>query len=92
MDTMHAHDVAVEAREVFSLPALLDQSAALAAAQRLYVQNRAGLRFFCENRRVVSVDEARAMEADSAQSGAAPLEAADADEAQREPVHTTIAA
>lgn len=61
MDTMHAHGAAVEAREIFSLPGLLDQSAALAAAQRLYVQNRAGLRFFCENRRVVSVEEAEAI-------------------------------
>lgn len=58
-------DAEFEARagadDVFSLPAILDPSAALAAARRLYAQNRTGVRFFCENRRVVSVDEAEAM-------------------------------
>ncbi len=49
--------------EVSSLTTLLDPSAALAAARRLYAQNRSGLRFFCENRRVVSVDEAEAIDA-----------------------------
>ncbi|MCL4182145.1 MAG: hypothetical protein KJ011_01700 [Burkholderiaceae bacterium] len=80
MDTMHAHDVAVDAQEVFSLPGLLDQSAALAAAQRLYAQNRAGLRFFCENRRVVSVDEAQAMEVDAEEGRGTPTEAQSAPE------------
>jgi hypothetical protein len=75
MDTMHAHGAAVETREIFSLPGLLDQSAALAAAQRLYVQNRAGLRFFCENRRVVSVDEAQAMDACMEEGREMPAEA-----------------
>ncbi|HQY29278.1 MAG TPA: hypothetical protein PK787_10810 [Burkholderiaceae bacterium] len=50
-----------ESDEVFSLTTILDPSAALAAARRLYAQNRTGLRFFCENRRVVSVDEADAI-------------------------------
>ena len=45
------------ADDVFSLTTLLDPSAGLAAARRLYHQNRNGLRFFCENRRVVPLDE-----------------------------------
>ena len=63
METMQAQDAEAEAGndEVFSLTTILDPSAALAAARRLYAQNRTGLRFFCENRRVVSVDEADAI-------------------------------
>lgn len=63
METMQAHgaDAEAEGTEVFSLTTILDPSAALAAARRLYAQNRTGLRFFCENRRVVSVDEAEAI-------------------------------
>ncbi|RPH63129.1 MAG: hypothetical protein EHM83_10600 [Burkholderiales bacterium] len=59
MDTMQAEPATdvVDEKEVFSLPTILDPSAALAAAKRLYAHNRAGLRFFCENRRVVPVDE-----------------------------------
>ena len=62
METTQAQDFEVEAatNEVFSLPTILDPSDALAAAQRLYEKNRSGLRFFCENRRVVSVEEAEA--------------------------------
>jgi hypothetical protein len=64
METMQAHGLDAEAGsdEVFSLTTILDPSAALAAARRLYAQNRAGLRFFCENRRVVSVEEAEAID------------------------------
>ncbi|HRA77892.1 MAG TPA: hypothetical protein PK956_03725 [Burkholderiaceae bacterium] len=63
METMQAQGAETEAEsdEVFSLTTILDPSAALAAARRLYAQNRTGLRFFCENRRVVSVDEADAI-------------------------------
>lgn len=64
MDTMQAELESdyVEEEAVFSLPAILDPSDALAAAKRLYAHNRAGLRFFCENRRVVPVDELGTME------------------------------
>ncbi|MCZ7561068.1 MAG: hypothetical protein M5U30_14260 [Burkholderiaceae bacterium] len=60
METMQAQvpDADEPGTEVFSLTTILDPSAALAAARRLYTQNRSGLRFFCENRRVVPVDEA----------------------------------
>jgi len=60
MESMHAPGAEFEAADenVFSLTTILDPSAALAAARRLYAQNRVGLRFFCENRRVVPVDEA----------------------------------
>lgn len=63
MQTADAHDDEADAGGdgVFSLTTILDSSVALAAARRLYAQNRAGLRFFCENRRVVSVDDAEAM-------------------------------
>ena len=63
METMQVQCVEAEGEsdEVFSLTTILDPSAALAAARRLYAQNRTGLRFFCENRRVVSVDEADAV-------------------------------
>jgi len=59
METVHVQGAEVDAAgdDVFSLTTILDPSAALAAARRLYAQNRAGLRFFCENRRVVPVDE-----------------------------------
>ncbi len=40
-----------------SLGMLHTQQAALEAARRLYRCNRSGLRFFCENRRVVPVDQ-----------------------------------
>ncbi len=63
METMHAQlaDAEEAGTDVFSLTTILDPSAALAAARRLYAENRSGLRFFCENRRVVSVDEAEAI-------------------------------
>ena len=50
-------DLEAEAREACSLATLHDPQAALEAARRLYRHNRAGLRFFCENRRVVPVDQ-----------------------------------
>lgn len=64
METTQIQGVDTDAAgtEVSSLTTLLDPSAALAAARRLYAQNRSGLRFFCENRRVVSVDEAEAID------------------------------
>jgi hypothetical protein len=64
METMQAQGLDAEAGndEVFSLMTILDPSAALAAARRLYAKNRAGLRFFCENRRVVSVEEAEVID------------------------------
>ncbi|MDT3678270.1 MAG: hypothetical protein ROZ64_05465 [Burkholderiaceae bacterium] len=44
-----------------SLAMLHAPQAALDAARRLYQRNRAGLRFFCENRRVVPVDQLEAL-------------------------------
>lgn len=57
METMQAQRTGADADDVFSLPTLLDSSAAIAAARRLYARNRAGVRFYCENRRVVPVQE-----------------------------------
>ncbi len=64
MEMTIEHDLGAQESEaqVFSLTTILDPSAAIEAANRLYARNRAGLRFFCENRRVVSVDEAAALE------------------------------
>ncbi len=46
---------------VFSLPALLlDSSAALQAAQRMYASSQSGLRFFSDFRRVVPTSQLRA--------------------------------
>lgn len=50
-------DPAYATEDVNSLPAMLEPSQALAAARRLYLRNRSGVRFFCENRRVVPVDQ-----------------------------------
>ena len=44
-----------------SLAMLHAPQAALDAARRLYQRNRSGLRFFCENRRVVPVDQLEAL-------------------------------
>ncbi|MCO5101529.1 MAG: hypothetical protein M9885_11660 [Burkholderiaceae bacterium] len=44
-----------------SLTMLHDPQAAIAAARRLYHRNRSGLRFFCENRRVVPVEQLEAL-------------------------------
>lgn len=64
MNMTHAEAHDTLSASINSLTALFDSSAALAAADRLYAQNRSGLRFFCENRRVVSVDEARELTPD----------------------------
>lgn len=48
--------------EVFTLPSILiDQSAAVAAAERMYSNHRAGVRFYSDFRRVISVAEMMAM-------------------------------
>ncbi|MCC7059547.1 MAG: hypothetical protein IT508_04875 [Burkholderiaceae bacterium] len=57
METMHTERTEGPANDVFSLATLLDSSAAVAAAKRLYAQNRNGVRFFCENRRLVPVQD-----------------------------------
>ncbi len=44
-----------------SLATMHTPKAALDAARRLYQRNRSGLRFFCENRRVVPVDQLEAL-------------------------------
>ncbi len=44
-----------------SLAMLHAPQAALEAARRLYQRNRSGLRFFCENRRVIPVDQLEAL-------------------------------
>lgn len=49
------------ALEACSLAMLHAPQEALAAARRLYQRNRAGVRFFCENRRVVPVDQLEAL-------------------------------
>lgn len=52
---------ALPASNVFSLPSiLLDSSAALQAAQRLYAASQSGLRFFSDFRRVVPTSQLRA--------------------------------
>ncbi len=62
--------VAPATREICSFGAMHRPDAALAAAQRLYAGNRSGLRFFCENRRVVPVDQLDRMdEADAVGAG-----------------------
>jgi hypothetical protein len=50
------------AAEVYTLPSmLLDQTAAVAAAERMYTTHRAGVRFYSDFRRVISVAEMMAM-------------------------------
>ncbi len=50
------------AAEVYTLPSmLLDQTAAVAAAERMYATHRAGVRFYSDFRRVISVAEMMAM-------------------------------
>ncbi len=50
------------AAEVYTLPSmLLDQTAAVAAAERMYATHRAGVRFYSDFRRVISVTEMMAM-------------------------------
>lgn len=63
MEAMHDETTLDEAQEyagseVFTLPTMLmDQSAALEAAQRMYSNHRAGVRFFSDFRRTMSVAE-----------------------------------
>lgn len=54
-------DPEAPAHDACSLATLHAPQAALEAARRLYRHNRAGLRFFCENRRVVPVDQLEAL-------------------------------
>lgn len=54
-------DDALPADGSCSLAMLHAPQAALDAARRLYQRNRSGLRFFCENRRVVPVDQLEAL-------------------------------
>lgn len=63
---------ATNTRQDCSLAMLHAPQAALDAARRLYRYNRTGLRFFCENRRVVPVDQLGALD-EFGESGAAPL-------------------
>ena len=52
----------IRAEAPSSLAMLHAPQAALEAARRLYRGNRSGLRFFCENRRVVPVDQLEALD------------------------------
>ncbi len=61
IDTPARQDEEAPAHEACSLAMLHAPQAALAAARRLYQRNRAGVRFFCENRRVVPVDQLEAL-------------------------------
>lgn len=63
MDAMYDESALEQlASEVFTLPSmLLDQSAAFAAAERMYATHRAGVRFYSDFRRVTSVAEMMAM-------------------------------
>jgi hypothetical protein len=61
VDTPAEHDDALAADASCSLAMLHAPQAALEAARRLYQRNRSGLRFFCENRRVVPVDQLEAL-------------------------------
>lgn len=65
-DTTRTADMVVhpehDAEEINSLPAMFEPEQALAAARRLYLRNRTGLRFFCENRRVIPVDQLEPLE------------------------------
>lgn len=63
MDAMYDESALEQlASEVFTLPSmLLDQSAAVAAAERMYATHRAGVRFYSDFRRVISVAEMMAM-------------------------------
>lgn len=72
MDTIQVERTDAGTQDVFSLPSLLDSSAALAAARRLYAGNRTGVRFFCENRRVVPVHELDEAALDPTQADGAP--------------------
>lgn len=50
------------AAEVYTLPSmLLDQTEAVAAAERMYATHKAGVRFYSDFRRVISVAEMMAM-------------------------------
>lgn len=61
IETPAEHDHALVAEANCSLATLHAPQAALDAARRLYQRNRSGLRFFCENRRVVPVDQLEAL-------------------------------
>ena len=50
------------AAEVYTLPSmLLDQSEAVAAAERMYASHKAGVRFYSDFRRVITVAEMMAL-------------------------------
>ncbi len=50
------------AAEVYTLPSmLLDQTEAVAAAERMYATHKAGVRFYSDFRRVISVTEMMAL-------------------------------
>jgi hypothetical protein len=64
MDAMYEETMTLEqaeeqlGNELFTVPTMLiDQSAALEAAQRMYSNHRAGVRFFSDFRRTMSVAE-----------------------------------
>ncbi len=61
IDTLARRDEEAPEQEACSLAMLHAPQAALDAARRLYQRNRTGLRFFCENRRVVPVDQLEAL-------------------------------
>lgn len=63
MDALYDEDTLEELNsEVFTLPSMLiDQSAAVAAAERMYANHRAGVRFYSDFRRVTSVAEMMAL-------------------------------
>ena len=61
IDTPVRQDEEAPEQEACSLAMLHAPQAALDAARRLYKRNRSGLRFFCENRRVVPVDQLEAL-------------------------------
>lgn len=61
IETPARQDEEAPAHEACSLAMLHAPQAALEAARRLYQRNRTGLRFFCENRRVVPVDQLEAL-------------------------------
>ncbi|MGD9944774.1 MAG: hypothetical protein AB7L76_02380 [Burkholderiaceae bacterium] len=71
MNPMHVDTLDTQSAGANPLIALFDSTQALAAAERLYAQHGNGLRFFCENRRTVSVAEAHAMAARDAAADSA---------------------
>lgn len=63
MDALYDEDTLESPHgDVFTLPSILmDQSAAMAAAERMYANHRAGVRFYSDFRRVTSVAEMMAL-------------------------------